>query len=89
MDRYQSQTYISMSFLLKNLSKIGDVFKKCKLRRILLTLFIKTYVYTMNESFQISKYFIWKKILPNFAQNVDLFCFPEAGRKSQKVFPGV
>ena len=30
-----------------------------------------------------------KKIMPNFAQSNDLFCFPEAGRKSQKVFPGV
>ena len=29
-----------------------------------------------------------KKIMPNFAQNVDFFCFPEAGRKSKKAFPG-
>ena len=78
MDRYQSQTYISMSFLLKNLSKIGDVFKKCKVKRILSTLFIKTHVYTMNESFQILKYFIWKKNNAQFSAKCWSFLFPRS-----------
>ena len=61
MDRYQSQTYISMSFLLKISPKLAIYLKKYKLKCILWILCINKHVYMIYELFQTLKYCIWKK----------------------------
>ena len=78
MDRYQSQTYISMSFLLKISPKLAIYLKKYKLKCILWILCINKHVYMIYELFQTLKYCIWKKNNAQFCAKCWSFLFPRS-----------